>query len=276
TFTSEGQTIHGRLWTAGSQAAVVFCHGAFERQENWAAFAERLNGEGFATFTFDFAGHGASEGLRGSVELRTWAYNIRDALNYLQSRGWNAFGLVGWESGGSAALLAAAHDKRLVSAAIISAPVYLVPLLADRVVYILASAFGRLKMAIVRRPLILSRRKQMEQLGLVSDQAANAAYFADPRVQEIYNAFPMPEGIDNVWVDITEAVEKVKVPVLVLHGLKDEIVPPSQSERLMALLSGRKELKLLDSSAHALHLDCDKDEVYSLISAWLKQTLDSR
>ena len=267
--------MHGRLWTADSpdQAAVVFCHGAFETQDNWASFAEQLNREGFTVLTFDFAGHGASDGLRGSVNLRTWAYNIRDALSYLQLRGCKAFAVVGWESGGSAVLLAAAHDTRLACAVILSAPVYLLPLLAERIVYILASAAGRLKMVILRRPLRLSRLKQMEQLGLVSDEAANAAYFADPGVQQIYGNFPIPEAMDSVWVDITGAVEKVKIPVLVIHGAEDRVVPVSQSQQLLGLLQGRKELKLLDASAHAIHLDCQKDTAYALISAWLRQYL---
>ena len=106
TFDSEGLEIHGSLWKTDhpQKAAVLFCHGAFETRENWTAYADRLNRDGFTVFTFDFAGHGASQGTRGSVNLRTWAYNIRDALNYLQRRGCSVFGLVGWESGGSAAV----------------------------------------------------------------------------------------------------------------------------------------------------------------------------
>ena len=102
TFHSEGLEIHGSLWKTDhpEKGAVLFCHGAFETQENWTAFADRLSQEGFTVFTFDFAGHGASQGMRGAVNLRAWAYNIRDAMNYLQRRGCSIFGLVGWESGG--------------------------------------------------------------------------------------------------------------------------------------------------------------------------------
>ena len=45
------------------RGVVLFCHGAFETQENWRAFADRLNQDGFAVFAFDFAGHGGSEGV---------------------------------------------------------------------------------------------------------------------------------------------------------------------------------------------------------------------
>ena len=278
TFHSEGLEIHGCLWKADrpEKGAVLFCHGAFETRENWAAFADRLSQEGFTVFTFDFAGHGASQGLRGSVNLRTWAYNIRDAMNYLQGRGCSAFGLVGWESGGSAAVLAAAHDLRLSCAVIISAPVYLLPTLAERVAYVLASIVAKLKMAFLHKPLTLSRLKQMKQLRIMSDEAANEAYFADSKVQEIYNAFPIPEGLDNVWVDITGAAEKVNIPVLVIQGAEDKIIPTNQGQKLHDLLQGRKELKMVDGSGHAVHLDLQKDTVYTMISTWMKANLISK
>jgi alpha-beta hydrolase superfamily lysophospholipase len=278
TFQSEGLEIHGSLWNTGltEKGAVLFCHGAFETQKNWITFADRMNQEGFAVFTFDFAGHGESQGKRGSVNLKTWAYNIRDAMNYLQGRGYPKFGLVGWESGGSAAVLTAAHDARLACAVIMSAPIYLMPTLAERVVYLFASMVAKLKMAFLHKPLTLSRLDQMKQLGAIADQAANESYFADTATQEIYNAFPIPEGLDNVWVDITGTAEKVTLPVLVIQGAEDKIIPIDQGRKLYEYLQGRKELILVDGSGHAVHLDRQKDEVYSMISTWMKANLISK
>lgn len=278
TFHSEGLEIHGALWKTDHPAkgTVLFCHGAFETQENWTAYADRLNRDGFTVFTFDFAGHGASQGMRGAVDLRTWAYNIRDAMNYLQGRGCSVFGLVGWESGGSAALLAAAHDVRLSCAVILSAPIYLVPTLAERVVYVLASIVAKLKMAFFHKPLILSRLNEMQRLSVMLDETMNEVYFADPRVQEIYNTFPIPDGLDNVWVDITSSAKKIGIPVLVIHGSEDKIVPINQSQKLYDLLPGRKELKMVDGSGHILHLDLQKDAVHAMISSWMNANMISK
>ncbi len=278
TFHSEGLEIHGSLWKTDhpEKGAVLFCHGAFETQENWTAFADRLSQEGFTVFTFDFAGHGASQGMRGAVNLRAWAYNIRDAMNYLQRRGCSIFGLVGWESGGSAAVLVAAHDVRLSCAVIISAPVYLLPTLAERVVYMLASIVAKLKMAFVHKPLTFSRLNEMKRSGIMVDEAANEAYFADSKVQQIYNTFPFPGGLDNVWVDITGAAEKVNIPILVIHGTEDKIIPTNQSQKLHDLLQGRKKLKMVDGSGHAVHLDLQKDTAYTLIASWMKANLISK
>ena len=79
-----------------------------------------------------------------------------------------------------------------------------------------------------------------------------------PGVQAIYAAFPVPEGLDNVWVDITDAAEKVKIPVLVIHGIEDKVIPTDQSRKLHDVLRGRKELKMVDGSGHAVHLDSAK------------------
>jgi alpha-beta hydrolase superfamily lysophospholipase len=276
-FHSEDLEIHGSLWKTDypEKGAVLFCHGAFETQENWTAFAERLNGDGFTVCTFDFAGHGASQGIPGLVDLRTWAYNIRDAITYLQGRGCLAFGLVGWESGGSAAVLAAAHDVRLSCAVILSAPVYLLPTLAERLVYLLASLVAKLKMAFFHKHLTLSRLNQMKRLSILLDEARNDAYFANPKVQELYNTFPIPDGLDNVWVDITSSAKKISIPVLVIHGSEDKIVPINQSQKLYDLLSGRKELKMVDGSGHAVHLDLQKDMVYTMIYSWMNTNLKS-
>ncbi len=271
-FLSEGLELHGSLWMADGPArgAVLFCHGAFETSKNWAAFAEKLSQDGFTCCTFDFAGHGQSQGLRGQVDLRNWAYNIRDALNYLQERGFAKAGLVGWDSGGSAALLAAAHDRRVRCAVILSAPVYLLPTLAERVAYGLASLVAKLKQAVLHKPLTLSRLNEMKSLGILSDEAANEAYFADPEVQEIYKAVPVPQSLDSVWMDITGAAQKVNIPVLVMQGAEDKILPSNQAQKLFGLLPAHKQIKMVDGSGHAVHLDIEKEAVYQSMLDWMK------
>ena len=269
---SQGAEIHGVLREADQQKsrAVIFCHGAFEFKENWSTYAELLTSEGYATFTFDFTGHGESQGLRSLVDLRVWAYNIRDILNHLQRRGYQRFGLVGWGSGGSAALLAAAHDQRVACAAILSAPVYLVPNIGERAAYGLISAVARVKKAITGKPLTLSRLNELSEMRIAADESANEQYLSTPKVREQYSAVPIPDSLDSVWIDLTRAAARIKIPVVVIHGTDDQIVAANQSERLFSILQGKKELKLIDGSGHALHLDVSKETVFLQISDWLK------
>jgi alpha-beta hydrolase superfamily lysophospholipase len=274
-FYSEGVKLVGNLWPAGDPAAkvVVFCHGAFEFQDNWFEYAERLSTEGVSAFTFDFCGHGESEGQRSLVSLRVWAHNIRDALNALGEHGYREFALVGWGVGGSAALLAAVHDRRLACAVLLSTPVYLAPNLGERVAYGLVSVAARLKKALLKRPLTLSRLNELEVLRVAKDDDANNLLLSNPKWRAAYQAIPILESLDSVWFDITHTVRRIEIPVLVIHAGEDGIIPVDQSEKLIDALQGRKQLKVVDGCGHALHLDCEKDAVYRLIARWVKKYL---
>lgn len=273
---SEGLEIQGVLRPADSpkSGAVVFCHGAFEYKENWADYAEGLRAEGYPTFAFDFTGHGESQGQRSLVDLRVWAYNLRDIFNHLLKSGFRRFALVGWGCGGSAALLAAAHDRRVACASILAAPINLQPGLGDRAAYGLMTAAARVKRALTGKPLTLSRLKALSETRMAVDESVNERYLADPRVRAQHREVPIPGSLDSVWVDISRAVEKVQIPVLVLHGAEDRVVPLKQSENLLTMLQGEKKLNRIDGSGHALHLDAQKDAVYRGISDWVKRFLE--
>jgi lysophospholipase len=232
-----------------------------------------LYSEGFSVLTFDFSGHGESQGKRSLVNLRTWAYNIRDAINMLSSHGYHQFALVGWGSGGSASLLAGAHDKRLSCMVVLSAPIRLVPSIPERIAYGLVSFVAVIKKGLFKKSLTLSRLNELNELQMVTDLKANEDYFSNPDIREYYRSIPVPDSLDSVWMDITQAIEKVKVPVLILHGKEDQIVKEDQSRLLYDSLEGDKQLKLLNRSGHALHLDQEKEAVIELVLNWLKEYL---
>lgn len=275
TFRSGDSTLAGRLFEAPEPEprAVIFCHGAFEDQQHWAAYASRMAGQGLGAFTFDFAGHGLSQGVRSTVDLEIWAYNLRDGMNYLARRGYKRFAVVGLGHGGSVGLLAAAHDERIVCLAALAAPVSLIPPLAERIAYSAAHLASKIKRKIKHTPLTLSRLRELEDLEVLADVDANAAYLARPELRTYYAAVPIPECLHSVWMDITQTVRRVSAPVLILHGAKDRIIPGKQSQKLAALLPAHKHLEILPESGHALHLDSENEEVYKQIASWVKRYL---
>lgn len=291
-FASEGKLLQGTFFTAAAQPAlqsqepgqkageqfpsdkaVIVCHGAFESRENWSIFAQRLADQGFATLVFDFVGHGGSEGSPGLVDMRQWAYNIRDAMTALGERGFQRFALVGWGSGGSAALLAAAHDLRLVCLAVLAAPIQLTPPLNERTAYTLATGVSKVWKVVKKRPLTLSREQSFGALRFAVDDTADAAYKENLRLRETWKAVPIPESLDAVWLDISKAAVKIMVPVLIIHGARDAVVPVKQSEKLLDLLHGPKELMLVEDAGHALHFDQKQDEVFQAIARWIHHYL---
>lgn len=271
-FPSEGFEIRGVLHTSSGvrPRVAVFCHGAFESQESWLEYATRTNAEGLSAFTFDFAGHGQSEGLRGLVNLRVWAYNLRDALTALQKRGHGPFAVIGSGMGGCAALLAAGHDPRIDCTVTLSTPVVLQPPLAELVAYGLITCVAKVKKTLLKRPLTLSRLNELDGMRFLSDDDANDRYVSDEQIRQTYAAVPVPDSLDSVWMDIRGAVQKVTLPVLVLHGEEDAIISIDQSRKLYELLKGPKDLHIVEGSGHALHLDQKKDEVFRLLLEWIK------
>jgi len=275
-FSSESLKVSGTLLETDSNktCAVIFCHGAFEFQENWYPFAERLRDEGFTCFTFDFAGHGQSEGRRSIVDLKTFAYNLRDAMNFLQTRGYTRFAVVGFDMGGSAALLAAAHDRRIKSVVLLSTPALLIPSLAERIAYGIATSFAKVKKALFKKEHTISMLNEMDELQLFFDGKDNEDYFSDPKIRSIYEAIPMPGSLDRSWMDITKAVKNVKTPVLIVHANADKMISPKQANKIFDLLPGKKEIQLLEESGHVIHLDHQKEQAYKLMASWIKKNLD--
>lgn len=116
-FGGNGIKLNGTLYIpAGANKnnrvpAAVFCHGYGGKQADFETSAIELAAEGIATFTFDFRGHGESEGLLdGSI-----VDDILDAWDYVQSRpevnGKN-MGLIGHSMGAFSAVQAAAKLKK--------------------------------------------------------------------------------------------------------------------------------------------------------------------
>lgn len=279
-FQSEGNLIEGCLYLAkqstalaSSARAVILCHGAFEHQENWSVYAQRLAKNGFIVLTFDFAGHGKSQGLPSQVVMPVWAYNLRDAMNFLARRGCQHFALVGWNSGGSATLLAAAHDIRVKCVVTMAAPVLIMPNLSDRLVYAGASFVSGFLRKIRKRPFTLSRLRELNDLEVAVDEAVNHQYCNDPLILQAYTAVPVAESLDSIWLDITKPIKRIQAPVLILHGAQDRIVPQKQSKLLFEILPGLKKMYLVENAGHALHLDQARDEVFNQMIVWIRKYL---
>ncbi len=63
------------------------------------------------------------------------------------------------------------------------------------------------------------------------------------------------------------AASKIRCPVLLVHGTADTDTPPSHSERILAALSGRKQLVLEPGRAHH---DPVLPSTWEIVDAWLE------
>jgi alpha-beta hydrolase superfamily lysophospholipase len=252
--------------------AAVLCHGAFGFKENWAELAEYLAERGTAALALDFTGHGGSEGMRGTVDMHVWPYDIRAAIDCLIEREYRRCALVGLGSGATAAILTAAHDGRVSSLVALAPVVHLMPSLGDRVALSGILLFDKAKRAIFGKPLSLSRTRSFDKKRFAVDDDANQAFKSDPAFRELLESAPVGETIHTAWIDITAAAEKVDVPTLIIHGARDAVYGVDQSHRLYDAVAGKKELQIIEETGHALHLDQSRDQVYQLIAQWIARS----
>ena len=77
---------------------------------------------------------------------------------------------------------------------------------------------------------------------------------------------------------ILKAAKKIKIPTLIIHGKKDDIVPHSHSKELYQLIKGPKKLILIENADHLFNFFDEKnskvDMVIKYIKIWLKRNFN--
>lgn len=125
--TRDGLSIAARRIPGGPHGAVIVCHPAVtgQRYEPLVNLAEMLS-EHYDVFTFDFRGHGGSDG-RLELNLEGPLDDVRSMVAAIRSEGYPWVGAVGFSLGGMATFLYAACDDGLDAVVTVGAP----PLMPD-------------------------------------------------------------------------------------------------------------------------------------------------
>ncbi|MCC7353509.1 MAG: alpha/beta fold hydrolase [Anaerolineae bacterium] len=213
--------------------AVIVCHGLASCKESHASFAEFLAGQGFAALTFDWRGHGASEGALDGDTLD----DVGAALSYLYTRrevDASRIAIRGSSMGSYLALLAAIRYPAL------RAVVAICPASSE----ILAQVIGN------------------KEFWLSMDRAAGL------RVRVTLPGFQHFLALHDESKAVTGLAPR---PLLLIHGQRDEHVPYQHSETLYALAGEPKRLWLLPEATHrdAQH----DPVVHAETVHWLRQAL---
>ncbi|MCL5959676.1 MAG: alpha/beta fold hydrolase [Chloroflexi bacterium] len=156
TFKSDGFNIAGLLYLprdggfGSPYPCVILCHGIAGRKEGQAPIAEMLRGDGFACLSFDFRGHGQSE---GQLDPST-PHDITAAVKYLEGRkeiDANRLAIRGFSMGGFFALYVAAglqQIKAIVSVAPGTESAHLAIVTSKRFLRYIEEASGRVRLAV--------------------------------------------------------------------------------------------------------------------------------
>jgi non-heme chloroperoxidase len=238
----------------GSGSPVVMVHGYAQNGRSWEKQEAALLAAGYRVITYDRRGSGASSRPSIGYDFDTLAGDLDVLLSRLDLRG---VVLAGFAMGtGEVARYLAAHGPGPVKAAVLVAP--LLPFLLrtnDNPDGIDRSVFDRLTARIAAdRPAamkdFMDRSYNIDLLGgsRVSDQAWQNSFYVAISV----SAHAAVRCVTACLEDFRADLAKISVPVLVVHGDQDRVLPyEATGGRLPALLRNPRSI-VIAGGPHAI------------------------
>jgi len=269
--TRDGTQIFYKDW--GSGRPIVFHHGWPLSADDWDAQLLFFLHQGFRVIAHDRRGHGRSSQTSGGHDMDTYANDVIDLSRALDLR--DAIHVGHSTGGGEATRYVARADPARVAAAVLIGAVP--PVMVKK-----ESNPGGTPIEVFDgfRAALAANRAQ-----LFHDIAAGPFYgFNRPGVA------PIQPVIDNWWrqammgaanahydcikafseTDFTEDLKAIDVPVLVMHGTDDQVVPYADSAPLTVALLRRGTLRTYQDYPHGM-ATTHADRVNADILAFIRE-----
>lgn len=213
----DNQVVHYEVFGRGQP--VLFLHGWLGSWRYWFPTMEVV-AEQFRTYSFDFWGFGDSRRKRTQESIQAYSDQV---IRFLDALGIDRVMLVGHSMGGMVALKTAiTYPDRIQRVTTVGAPIdgdslsWLLKL-TDRPFF--ADTFARI-------PLL---RRQLFRffLGETNDPAVNEVI--DDSVKSSANT--LRYAVSSMWrTDLRPELPRLRVPTLIVHGGRDDIVNPNQAD----------------------------------------------
>ena len=271
--TKDGVQIFYRDWGPKAAQPIVFHHGWPLSADDWDAQMLYFLGKGFRVIAHDRRGHGRSSPVADGHDMDHYAADVAAVVEQLDLR--NAIHIGHSTGGGEATRYVARHGQGRVAKLVLIGAV---------------------------PPLMLKTAKNPGGLpievfdGFRAAQAANRAQFFHDVAAGPFYGFNRPGAnvsqavVENWWrqgmmggtkahydcikafseTDFTDDLKAIDVPVLVMHGDDDQIVPIADSALLSVKLLKKGELKAYKGFPHGMattHADVINADLLAFIKA---------
>lgn len=236
----DNQVVHYEVFGRGRP--VLFLHGWLGSWRYWFPTMEVV-ADHFRTYSFDFWGFGDSRRKNTPESIQSYSDQV---IRFLDELGIDRVQLVGHSMGGMVALKTAInYPDRITRVATVGAPIdgdslsWLLKL-TDRPIF--ADAFARLPW--LRRYLFRFF------LGETSDPAVSEVI--DDSVKSSANT--LRRAVSSMWrTDLRPELPRLRVPSLIVHGGRDDIVAPNQADLFDNVASA--QVVMMPRSRHFPFLD---------------------
>lgn len=262
---NDGAKLFYRVWKSEEQKDVIIgVHGYAEHSGRYHHVGEFLAKNGYSFYMMDLRGHGKSAGIPGYVE-NFWQF-IEDLDSFVdfvkESVQVNKVFMLGHSMGGLISILCGLDHGDKLKSLIASGP-----------------ALGTsVKISVAQRILlpIISRIKPKYRVSitinpneLTHDSTIAEEYTKDPLV--------FKKGTIRLLMEMLRAMNfaqqnahKLNVPILILHGGDDKVVPPEASEIFFNNLEiERKKRVVYSGFYHEILNEIGKEKVLEEILDWL-------
>lgn len=258
-----------RAWPAyGVPCGVLInVHGLGDHSGLYGAVSDHFTSRGFAVHAPDVRGNGRSPGPRGHVGA--WREYREDLRRFVDLVGREEPGLpiflLGHSLGGLIVLDYALHRPEGLRG-VIAAAAPLGTLAVPAALLLLGRAMSRVWPG-------FSLETGMDLSGLARDPAIAAELLADPLFHRRASARLSTE-VAAAITRVQDGAARFPLPLLLLHGTADRMVPPDGSRRFAARVS-HPDRRLVEYAGgyHALFADQGRDRVLADLDEWMMARL---
>lgn len=273
----EGKTFQGvggvslfrQVWRpeGAVRAVLVNIHGLGDHSGLYPTLVEHFQNRGITIHAMDLRGNGQSGGQRAYVER--WEEYREDLHRFLglvrQEEPGKPLFLLGNSLGGLIVLEYALHYPEGLRGVIAASPA-----LGRLGVPAPLLALGRVLSRVWPR---FSIRTGMDLSGLARDPAVVQTVLADPLFHRVGTARLSTEVVAAI-ARVQTGAPRFPLPVLVLHGSADRMVPPDGSREFVARVGHPdRELREYAGAFHVLFADLEYERVLTDVERWIEAHL---
>ncbi|CAM1500606.1 Fc.00g097680.m01.CDS01 [Cosmosporella sp. VM-42] len=252
---NDGVEIYYKDWGNANGQAVTFSHGWPLNSDNWENQMFFLASQGYRVIAHDRRGHGRSSQPWDGNNMDTYADDLHQLFEHLDL---NNVMMVGHSTGGGevARYIGKYGTGRVSKAVLVSAVPPLMLKTADNIEGLPLAVFDSFRAAMIkdRSQFFLDVPNGpffgFNRPGATKSEGLVQSWWQQGMMAGFKNTYDCIKAFSET--DLTEDLKKMDIPVLVLHGDDDQVVPIKASGIKSAELLPQGKLKIYPGGPHAL------------------------